>query len=88
MVSFRAKRLKAKGEGYGHIVAEQKKKKLPLPDWRLSLLPLIMVIVINVLLSNPFDWSWAYHWDENMLETFIPLKLSLIAAKVIKVQAI
>ena len=47
-----------------------------------------MVIVINLYVSNPFNWDWAFHWDENSLSTFAPLNLSLIAASVAKVQAI
>ena len=88
-VSYRANKLKARGEGYGrHVVVEEKKRKLPKPDWRLSLIPLVMVIIINVILSNPFNWSWGYHWDENMLQSFVPMNLTLLAAKVGKVQAI
>lgn len=88
-ISYRAKSLKNKGEGYGkHILNEPEDNNEELPDWRLSCVPLIMVIVINLYVSNPFNWDWAFHWDENSLSTFAPLNLSLIAASVAKVQAI
>jgi H+/gluconate symporter-like permease len=54
----------------------------------LSLVPLAMVIVINVILSNPFHWTWGFHWDEKSLEAFLPMNLALLAASVGKVQAI
>lgn len=87
-VSFRAKRLKAAGEGYGkHIEFGQRRHKIPNPDWRVSVIPLIMVIVLNVFLSNPFGWDWAFHWDQNSLESLAPLKISLLAHSVAKISA-
>ena len=57
-VSYRAKKLKAAGEGYGrHVEFGQRRHKLPNPDWKISSIPLIMVIGINVFLSNPFIWD-------------------------------
>lgn len=85
---FRAKSLQAKGEGYGGEVEQKQRKDRRLPDWKFALIPLLMVIVINVILSNPFHWEWGFHWDEKSLETFLPLELSLLAASVGKVQAI
>ena len=88
-ISYRHKLLRAKGEGYGnHTQNEPEASAEALPDWRLASLPLIMVIVINLLVSNPFQWSWGYHWATDSLESFLPLKLSLLAAGVEKVQAI
>ena len=85
---FRAKSLQAKGEGYVGEVEQKTRKDRRLPDWKFALIPVLMVIVINVILSNPFHWEWGFHWDEKSLETFLPLKLSLLAASVGKVQAI
>ena len=87
-LTYRAKSLQAKGEGYGGEVEQKQRKDRRLPDWKFALVPLLMVIVINVILSNPFHWEWGFHWDEKSLETFLPLKLSLLAASVGKVQAI
>lgn len=88
-ISYRHKKLKAKGEGYGHhVLNEPEESREALPDWRLSSLPLLLVIVLNLLISNPFHWDWAYHWDPESLDSFIPLHLSLFAGGVDKVQAI
>lgn len=88
-ISYRHKSLQRKGEGYGrHYLNEPEASKEALPDWRLSALPLFMVIVLNLVISNPFHWTWAYHWAADSLDSFIPLKLSLLAGGVDKVQAI
>ena len=88
-VSWRAKKLKAAGEGYGkNLINEPEAPSGDLPSWQLSSIPLIMVIVLNLLISNPFHWDWAYHWDQSSLESMVPLKLSLMAANVGKVEAI
>ena len=85
---FRAKSLQEKGEGYGESVERKRRKDKTLPHWALSLVPLLMVIIINMLLSNPFHWEWGFHWDEESLERFLPFHLPLLAASVGKVQAI
>lgn len=88
-VRYRHRSLAAKGEGYGdHTLNEPEESKEDLPNWVLSSLPLVMVVVINLLVSNPFHWSWAYHWDAHSLENFSALKLSLLATSVEKVQAV
>ena len=87
-LNFRAKSLQNKGEGYGGHIEEQKRKNRRLPSWQMSLIPLLMVIFINIILSNPFNLEWGFHWDENILENFLPLNLNLLAASVGKVQAI
>lgn len=85
---FRSKSLKSKGEGYGEEITQKKQRDRTLPKWQFALVPLLMVIVINIILSNPFDWEWGFHWKESSLETFLPLDLALIAASVGKVKAI
>lgn len=88
-ISHRARKLKAAGEGYGAHTEGRKRRepKIKIP-WYWALVPLAMVIVINVILSNPFHWSWGYHWDPESLAVFEPLHLSLLAAKVGKISAI
>ena len=88
-VSYRAKKLQKAGEGYGtNLKNEPETSSEELPDWKLSSIPLIMVIALNLIISNPFNWSWAYHWDQNSLESLKILNLSLLAGSVGKVQAI
>ena len=87
-LTFRSKSLQAKGEGYGGQIEQKQRKDKTLPSWQMSLIPLLMVIVINIILSNPFHLEWGFHWDEQSLEKFLPLNLSLLAASVGKVQAI
>lgn len=88
-ISYRAKKLKAQGEGYGtNHLNEPDNIQGKLPDWRLSILPLAMVVVLNLYISNPFHWSWAVHWDEHSLDIFKTLGLSLLTPSVGKVQAI
>ncbi|MBR1419463.1 MAG: GntP family permease [Selenomonadaceae bacterium] len=87
-LTYRAKSLQAQGEGYGGELEQRQRKDRRLPDWKFAIIPLAMVIVINVILSNPFGWEWGFHWDESSLEKFLPLKLSLLAASVGKIQAI
>ncbi len=87
-LTFRSKSLQAKGEGYGGEIEQKQRKDRTLPDWKFAMIPLLMVIVINIILSNPFHLEAGFHWDETSLEKFIPFNLSLLAASVGKVQAI
>ena len=87
-LTFRAKSLQSKGEGYGGEVAQKQQKDRTLPKWQFALIPLLMVIVINIILSNPFNFEFGFHWNESSLENFLPFKLTLLAASVSKVKAI
>ena len=90
-VGHRAKVLKAKGECYGTHILETGKRhrepKIHIP-WYWALLPLLMVVVLNMILSNPFHWSWGFHWSDSSLEALQPLHLSLLATQVGKVSAV
>lgn len=88
-MTYRAKKLQSEGEGYGsHMEFGRRRHKLPNPDWKISCIPLLMVIGLNVFLSNPFAWEWAYHWADDALVSFTPLHLSLLAGSVHKVSAV
>lgn len=88
-ISYRHKKLASQGEGYGnYVLNEPEEVKEDLPHWSLAALPLVLVVVINLIVSNPFTWQWAYHWDTHSLENFTTLKLSLLASSVDRVQAI
>lgn len=77
-------------EGYGqHLLHEQEPSVDDyFPHWALALLPLIAVVLINLYLSNPFRWPWAYSWDPQILAPFAPLKLSLLSTSVDRVRAV
>lgn len=85
---YRAVTLKKKGEGYGEEADSRKRRDRTLPSAGMAALPLVMIIIINIVLSNPFGWEWGFHWDDTALDPFLPFKLSLIAGSVGKVQAI
>lgn len=88
-ISYRHKKLAAQGEGYGdHTLNEPEPNSEVLPHWGLSMLPLVFVVMINLFMSNPFHWEWAYHWNVQSLDTLKPLKLSLLSASVDRVQSI
>ena len=87
-LTFRSKSLQSKGEGYGGEIAPKQKRDKFLPSWQMACVPLLMVIVINIILSNPFNLESGFHWDENILENFKPLNLTLLAASVSKVNSI
>lgn len=88
-ISYRHKKLAARGEGYGtHTLNEPEPILEVLPHWGLSMLPLVFVVLINLVMSNPFHWEWAYHWDVKSLDALKPLKLSLLSASVDRVQSI
>ena len=54
----------------------------------MSLIPIILVVALNAYFSNPFNQSWCWKWDNNMLQSLLPLKISLMVASVAKVQSI
>lgn len=88
-VSYRHRQLAARGEGYGaHTLNEPEQMETDLPHWAAAALPLGVVVVVNLLMSNPFHWSWAYHWDAQSLDSLKGLKLSLLSPSVDRVQAI
>ena len=88
-ISLRSRRLKERGEGYGFDHRnEPEKMEQELPHWGMALLPLLLVVSVNLYMSNPFHWAWAYHWDGESLTPLKALKLSLLSSGVERVQAI
>lgn len=87
-VTYRYKKLAS--EGYGGYSKNEPELigDKPAPHWGFSLLPLIAVILVNLYMSNPFHWSFAYHWDLQLLEPFKSLQLSLLSASVQRIYAI
>ena len=78
----RAQKLKTNGEGYGDETGTRQRKERNLPTFGLAVIPLVSVVVINMILSNPF------HWDENSLANFTDFNLPLLATSVGKTSAV
>ncbi len=88
-LNYRVRLLNRQGIGYGNILRnEPAEDKKTLPSWKLAVLPMLLVVVINLFVSNPFAWQWAYHWHPDTLASFEPLHLLLLSSSVAKVQAI
>ncbi|MDR3588932.1 MAG: GntP family permease [Negativicutes bacterium] len=80
----RLKAAKANGEGYGtgHTNEPPPVDESNLPNWVLSVLPLLSVLVFN------FVFTKLYVWNPKLLEPFVSLKLPLMAPAVANVIAI
>ncbi|MDD4602146.1 MAG: GntP family permease, partial [Negativicutes bacterium] len=88
-ITYRYKKLAARGESYGNYTLNEPELVLQgLPHWIMAAFPLVIVVLVNLFMSNPFNWEWAYHWDQHSLESFKPLKLSLLSPNVDRVQSI
>lgn len=88
-ITYRHKRLAAVGEGYGeHTLNEPEPVSRDMPHWGAAAFPLVVVVVVNLFMSNPFHWDWAYHWDEHSLAAVKLLQVSLAASSVDRVQSI
>ncbi|NBJ15526.1 MAG: GntP family permease [Dehalobacter sp. 4CP] len=89
-IQYRFKKLNFIGEYYGegHLNEPAPQHNEHLPHCSLSLVPIALVLLVNLYLSNPFDWSWAYHWDENSLLAIQGFHLGMINSSVEKVRSI
>jgi H+/gluconate symporter-like permease len=85
-LTYRRKLALAASEGYGdHTLNEpmiDEKMLTNLPAWQLSMLPLLLVLLINFILSSIFVW------DTSLLTPFQAMKLPLTASAVQNVVAI
>lgn len=82
-MNFRTKKLNAQGEFYGEHADENLAiDEASLPDWKLSLIPLVMIIVLNILLSNPFNWEFAKGWQ---LPSIWAISISILLATIVTV---
>ncbi|MDF2564848.1 MAG: Citrate transporter [Massilibacillus sp.] len=79
-LEHRRKDAQAKGEGYGnHTLNEPKLEESQtgsLPDWKIAVLPLAAVLVVNFLMTDLFNWNNA------MLAPFQAMKLPLVAGDI------
>lgn len=83
-LEWRNKVAKARGESYGenHINEPTDIDVKNMPDWRLAIIPLLAVLIVNYFMSNVFTW------DPNILAPFVALKLPLMVPAVKNVAAI
>ncbi len=65
-LEFRRKQMARSGEGYGNHTLNETviDPEASLPPWQLSIIPLIVVLVLN------FYFSMIFQWDESLLEPF------------------
>ncbi len=85
-LEWKNKKLQARGGGYSNgepLVNEPPDFDLKdMPDWKLALLPLLAVLVLNFFMTRLFTW------DPNILAPFVGMKLPLMAPAVKNVVAI
>lgn len=85
-LTYRKNKALAAGEGYGaHTLNEpviDEALMANLPPWQLSMLPLLLVLVVNFVLTSVVSW------DPNLLAPFIAMKLPLTAPAVKNVVSI
>jgi H+/gluconate symporter-like permease len=73
-LTYRVNKARERGEGYGiHTINEPEIKNIKLPSWQISLLPLIVVLVVN------FIGNKMVVWDPAVLAPIAAMKLPLMA---------
>jgi len=79
-LNHRRKVALANGEGYGlHTINEAvdiDETNVELPDWKLAMLPLLLVLVMNFILNSVFTWN------PDLLAPFQAMKLPMTAPAV------
>ena len=75
-LEFRRKQMARSGEGYGNHTLNETviDPEASLPPWQLSIIPLIVVLVLN------FYFSMIFQWDDALLEPFRAMAAIIIAA--------
>ena len=83
-LEWRNKRAQARGEAYGenHINEPAEIDVKGMSDWKLAIIPLLAVLVVNYIMNNVFTWN------PNILDPFVAMKLPLMAASAKNVAAI
>jgi H+/gluconate symporter-like permease len=77
-LEWRRKKALASGEGYGNHTRNESiiDNSLVLPPWYLSVLPLLLVLVLNFVLSTMVTW------DPALLAPFQAMKMPLVASSI------
>ena len=83
-LEWRRKTVMAQGEGYGNHTRNESviDNSIPLPPWYISVLPLLVVLIVNFILSTSFTW------DPALLQPFQAMKLPLVAGAIKNVVSI
>lgn len=83
-LKYRHKKAMAAGEGYGenHTNEPVVDESTEIIDWKLAVIPLLSVLVINYIMTNLFAWN------PNLLDPFKTMKIALLAPAVKNVIAI
>ena len=83
-LEWRNKSAQARGESYGenHINEPAEIDVKGMSDWKLAIIPLLAVLVVNYIMNNVFTWN------PNILDPFVAMKLPLMAASAKNVAAI
>jgi H+/gluconate symporter-like permease len=76
-LTHRVNKAKAAGEGYGnHTLNEPELMTSDLPSWQISMVPLLIVLVVNYVGNN------VVHWNPDVLAPIAAMKLPLAAASI------
>jgi|SRR5579859_6202346 len=76
-LTWRVRQAKLAGEGYGqHTLNEKPPSDDPLPAWQVSILPLLVVLVVNYIGNNLVTWN------PEVLAPIAAMKLPLAAASI------
>ncbi|KMO87588.1 transporter [Megasphaera cerevisiae DSM 20462] len=83
-LEWRRKMCKKKGEGYGNHTLNETiiDPNATLPPWQISIIPLLVVLILN------FYFSMVFQWNDSLLEPFRALNVPLLAKSVHNVIAI
>jgi len=73
-LTYRVNKTKARGEGYGiHTLNEPEIRDVKLPSWQISIVPLLVVLVVN------FIGNKMVQWNPDIMAPIAALKLPLMA---------
>ena len=79
-LNHRRKAAQANGEGYGNHTTNEPvvDPNAPTPNWKIAVLPLVTVLIVNYAMTNMFTW------DNNMLAPFKEMKGLALTAPAVK----
>ena len=76
-LTYRINKCAANGEGYGqHTLNEPQLSGIQLPSWKISVIPLLTVLIVNYIGNNVIQWN------SDMLAPITAMKLPLSATSI------